>query len=134
MNQEHERLIQSERDKVRSIFHKALADTPDFDPERLPFVFHEARLPLDLLDTPLRFVSPGERVRILLLLLVLRRVNFLILDEPTNHLDLEAIESLEEALNAFPGNILLVSHDRRFLESVHIDRTLVMEEGKFSKE
>jgi ATPase subunit of ABC transporter with duplicated ATPase domains len=60
-------------------------------------------------------LSPGERTRALLALLVARGVNFLILDEPTNHLDVPAIEELERAVDAFDGTVLLVSHDRRFL-------------------
>jgi len=51
-------------------------------------------------------------------------VNFLVLDEPTNHLDLPAIEQLESALRGFAGTVLLVSHDRRLLESVDLTRTL----------
>ncbi len=51
-------------------------------------------------------------------------VNCLILDEPTNHLDLEAIEQLELALDAYAGTLLLVSHDRRLLETVRITRTI----------
>ena len=51
-------------------------------------------------------------------------VNFLVLDEPTNHLDLAAIEQLESALRSFTGTLLLVSHDRRLLESVELTRTL----------
>ena len=62
-------------------------------------------------------LSPGERTRALLALLAARGVNCLILDEPTNHLDVPAIEELERALDAFDGTVLLVTHDRRFLEA-----------------
>jgi ATPase subunit of ABC transporter with duplicated ATPase domains len=57
-------------------------------------------------------------------------VNCLVLDEPTNHLDLAAIEQLEEALSGFDGTLLLVTHDRRFLESIAVTRTVEVEAGK----
>jgi ATPase subunit of ABC transporter with duplicated ATPase domains len=69
-------------------------------------------------------VSPGERSRATLALLQARGVNCLILDEPTNHLDLEAIEQLEQALADYAGTVLLVTHDRRFLEHVEPTRTI----------
>jgi ATPase subunit of ABC transporter with duplicated ATPase domains len=50
--------------------------------------------------------------------------NLLVLDEPTNHLDLPAIEQLEQALASWTGTMLLVTHDRRFLEAIRIDRTI----------
>jgi ATPase subunit of ABC transporter with duplicated ATPase domains len=62
-------------------------------------------------------LSPGERTRAQLAELQARRVNLLLLDEPTNHLDIEAIEQLESALAGFSGTVVLVSHDRRFLEN-----------------
>ena len=65
---------------------------------------------------PAGSLSPGERSRAVLALLQARGVNCLVLDEPTNHLDLEAIEQLELALDGYDGTVLLVSHDRRFLE------------------
>ena len=71
-------------------------------------------------------LSPGERSRAVLALLQARGVNCLILDEPTNHLDLEAIEQLEEALAAYPGTVLLVTHDRRFLERFAPGRTIAL--------
>ena len=67
-------------------------------------------------------LSPGERTRAGLALLQARGVNLLVLDEPTNHLDLPAIEQLEQALATWQGTLLLVTHDRRFLDAVHIDR------------
>jgi ATPase subunit of ABC transporter with duplicated ATPase domains len=65
---------------------------------------------------PAGSLSPGERSRAVLALLQASGVNCLVLDEPTNHLDLEAIEQLELALETYEGTVLLVSHDRRFLE------------------
>jgi ATPase subunit of ABC transporter with duplicated ATPase domains len=69
-------------------------------------------------------LSPGERTRAQLALLMATGVNCLVLDEPTNHLDLPAIEQLEQALDRFPGTVLLVTHDRRLLEAVRITRTV----------
>ena len=69
-------------------------------------------------------LSPGERSRATLALLQARGVNCLVLDEPTNHLDLEAIEELERALGDYSGTVLLVSHDRRFLERFAPTRTI----------
>jgi ATPase subunit of ABC transporter with duplicated ATPase domains len=69
-------------------------------------------------------ISPGERTRALIALLEARGVNCLVLDEPTNHLDVAAIEELERALDVFPGTVLLVTHDRRFLAGFRATRTL----------
>ena len=63
-------------------------------------------------------LSPGERTRAHLAELQARGVNLLVLDEPTNHLDLEAVEQLEAALAGYDGALVVVSHDRRFLEAV----------------
>jgi ATPase subunit of ABC transporter with duplicated ATPase domains len=71
-------------------------------------------------------LSPGERTRAHLAELVARDVNVLVLDEPTNHLDLEAVEQLESALAAFEGAMVVVSHDRRFLEAIAPTRTLAL--------
>ncbi|MBD0338013.1 MAG: ABC-F family ATP-binding cassette domain-containing protein [Thermoleophilia bacterium] len=73
---------------------------------------------------PCSSLSPGERTRAALAAFAVRGVNLLALDEPTNHLDLPAIEQLEEALERFAGTLVLVSHDRRFLERVAPTRTL----------
>jgi ATP-binding cassette subfamily F protein 3 len=77
---------------------------------------------------PVTALSGGERRRLALALLVASGANFLVLDEPTNHLDLESREALEAALEAFPGTVLLVSHDRALVDAV-ARRTLAIEDG-----
>jgi ATP-binding cassette subfamily F protein 3 len=79
-------------------------------------------------EKPLAGLSGGERRRLSLAILVNSGANVLILDEPTNHLDLESREALEDALSAFPGSLLLVSHDRALLDAVGT-RTVAVEEG-----
>jgi ATPase subunit of ABC transporter with duplicated ATPase domains len=78
-------------------------------------------------------LSPGERSRAALAVLMARGTNLLVLDEPTNHLDLEAIEALERALDDFDGTLLVVTHDRRLLESLHLTRRFDVADGKVSE-
>jgi ATP-binding cassette subfamily F protein 3 len=78
-------------------------------------------------EKPVTALSGGERRRLALALVVASGANFLVLDEPTNHLDLESREALEQALDAFPGTVLLVSHDRALLDAV-AHRLLAIEE------
>ncbi|MBN2622555.1 MAG: ABC-F family ATP-binding cassette domain-containing protein, partial [Acidimicrobiales bacterium] len=75
-------------------------------------------------------LSPGERTRATLAVLQVRGVNLLVLDEPTNHLDLEAVEQLESAVEGFPGTLVLVTHDRRFLDAIGVDRTIEVVAGR----
>src|SRR4051812_21865197 len=74
-------------------------------------------------------LSPGERTRAGLALLQARGTNVLVLDEPTNHLDLAAIEQLEQALETYDGALLLVTHDRRMLQNVRLDRSWLVDNG-----
>jgi ATPase subunit of ABC transporter with duplicated ATPase domains len=77
-------------------------------------------------------LSGGERVRCLLSMIMLQEANTLILDEPTSHLDMESIEALQEGLEEFKGTLVVVSHDREFIDSV-ATRVIVMEEdGKLT--
>jgi len=78
-------------------------------------------------EKPVTALSGGERRRLALALVVASGANFLVLDEPTNHLDLESREALEAALDAFPGTVLLVSHDRALLDAV-AQRLLAIED------
>jgi ATPase subunit of ABC transporter with duplicated ATPase domains len=82
---------------------------------------------------PASTLSPGERTRAALALLQARGVNLLVLDEPTNHLDLPAIEQLESALDAYPGTLLLVTHDRRMLDAVRVTRRLRVASGQVTE-
>jgi len=80
-------------------------------------------------EKPVTVLSGGERRRLALAVTVASGANFLVLDEPTNHLDLDSRESLEAALDAFPGTLLLVSHDRALLDAI-AQRTLAIEDAE----
>lgn len=84
----------------------------------------------DYLKTTLQNMSPGERARLSFALFTYKEYNFLILDEPTNHLDIWTKETIESALQDFSGAILLVSHDRYFVENVGIDKVLKLDKGR----
>jgi len=78
-------------------------------------------------------LSPGERTRAGLALLQACGTNVLVLDEPTNHLDLPAIEQIEQALQAYDGALLLVTHDRRMLQNVRLDRSWNVDNGQVTE-
>ncbi|HLS78314.1 MAG TPA: ABC-F family ATP-binding cassette domain-containing protein [Nocardia sp.] len=83
---------------------------------------------------PCDTLSPGERTRAALALLQARQTNLLVLDEPTNHLDLPAIEQLEQAVESFTGTLLLVTHDRRMLDSVRATRRWHLRDGRLHED
>ncbi len=76
-------------------------------------------------------LSGGERARVALAMMMLSRANLLILDEPTNHLDVESIEALEDAIERYPGTVLLVSHDRALLRAL-VTRVWVLHDQRIS--
>lgn len=80
----------------------------------------------------IKTLSPGEKSRLILATLMANEVNCLILDEPTNHLDPEALDRLEEALKNFEGTIIIVSHDRYFIDKIKINKTYLMENGNLT--
>lgn len=92
------------------------------------FLFHPKRA-----MTPVRALSGGERNRLLLAKLFLKPSNLLILDEPTNDLDVETLELLEELLESYQGSVLLVSHDRQFVDNTVTECWIFEGQGKISR-
>ena len=82
-----------------------------------------------MLSMPVNSLSGGEKTRVALARLIMMKSDILLLDEPTNHLDIASLEWLENYLRAFKGTVLVVSHDRYFLDSV-VDRVIEIERGK----
>ena len=103
---------------------------PDWNDADVRALLAKFGLRADHVARPIASLSPGERTRAALALLQGRGTNLLVLDEPTNHLDLPAIEQLEEALDLFPGTVLLVTHDRRMLEAVRTTRRIEVDAGQ----
>jgi ATPase subunit of ABC transporter with duplicated ATPase domains len=103
---------------------RSFMDTTGLDRSEARSLLAKFGLGADHVDRPGGQLSPGERTRALLAELMAEGVNCLVLDEPTNHLDVEAIEQLESALDGFDGTLLLVTHDRAFLDAVHVTRTI----------
>src|SRR3954471_19158048 len=129
-------VVVGEVDQARSLFDddtpllRAFGDqVPDWPEAEVRTLLAKYGLKADHVLRAAASLSPGERTRAALALLQARGVNLLVLDEPTNHLDLPAIEQLEQALDSFPGTLLLVSHDRRLLEAVRVSRRLDVEHG-----
>ena len=113
-------------DSLPVAFGRLLPDWTDGDVRTLLAKFG---LRADHVARPVDTLSPGERTRAALALLQGRGTNLLVLDEPTNHLDLAAIEQLEQALEPYPGTLVLVSHDRRLLDAVRVTRRLAVDAG-----
>ena len=104
-------------------------EVPDWPTAEVRTLLAKFGLGVHQVMRPAASLSPGERTRASLALLQARGVNLLVLDEPTNHLDLPAIEQLEEALESFDGTLLLVTHDRRMLDTVRLTRRWNIEAG-----
>ncbi|MEV4533447.1 ABC-F family ATP-binding cassette domain-containing protein [Asanoa sp. NPDC049518] len=133
-------VVVGEVDQARGAFvgNEPLVDafraaTPGMAPEESRTLLAKFGLRSDHVLRPAATLSPGERTRAGLALLQARGVNLLVLDEPTNHLDLPAIEQLESALDGYPGTLLLVTHDRRMLDAVHVNRRLAVADGRVSE-
>jgi hypothetical protein len=100
------------------------------EPERARSLLAKFDLGAEHAERPSSDLSPGERSRASLAILMARGTNLLILDEPTNHLDLDAVEELEAALAGFDGTLLVVTHDRRMLSSLRVTRRLEVSAGR----
>ncbi|MDR7189567.1 ATPase subunit of ABC transporter with duplicated ATPase domains [Microbacterium sp. BE35] len=106
---------------------------PDMESGEVRTLLAKFGLKADHVGRPVDELSPGERTRAALALLQARGVNVLVLDEPTNHLDLPAIEQLEQALDSYRGTLLLVTHDRRMLDAVDLDRHWRVDAGRVTE-
>ncbi len=106
------------------------AAMPDLTPAEVRTLLAKFGLKADQVSSLVGRLSPGERTRAAMALLQARGVNLLVLDEPTNHLDLPAIEQLEQALESYDGSLLLVSHDRRLLDTVRLDQRWHVVDGR----
>ncbi|MBC7291860.1 MAG: ABC-F family ATP-binding cassette domain-containing protein [Actinotalea sp.] len=133
-------VLVGEVDQARAAFEgdaplgRAFADqVPDWPTADVRTLLAKFGLGVHHVERPAGSLSPGERTRAALALLQARGVNLLVLDEPTNHLDLPAIEQLEQALESFDGTILLVTHDRRMLETVRLTRRWHVEAGQVAE-
>ncbi|HVU78917.1 MAG TPA: ABC-F family ATP-binding cassette domain-containing protein [Gaiellaceae bacterium] len=114
------------RDLFAGVLLDDFAELSGLEPTAARTLLAKFALGADDVERPAPSLSPGERTRAALALLAARGVNCLILDEPTNHLDLEAIEELETALAGYEGCLLVVTHDRRFLERLAVTRTITL--------
>jgi ATPase subunit of ABC transporter with duplicated ATPase domains len=133
-------VVVGEVDQARGLFYgtETLLDAfcaavPDTEPAEVRTLLAKFGLKAAHVMRPATTLSPGERTRAALALLQGRGVNLLVLDEPTNHLDLPAIEQLEAALDSYTGTLLLVTHDRRMLDAVHVTRRIEVADGKVTE-
>ncbi|SBT48167.1 ABC-F family ATP-binding cassette domain-containing protein [Micromonospora auratinigra] len=134
-------VVVGEVDQARGLFlgDQPLLDAfgaaaPELAPADVRTLLAKFGLRADHVLRPAATLSPGERTRAALALLQGRGVNLLVLDEPTNHLDLAAIEQLESALSTYPGTLLLVTHDRRMLDAVSVNRRLRVSDGRIAED
>ncbi|MCB0139797.1 MAG: ABC-F family ATP-binding cassette domain-containing protein, partial [Caldilineaceae bacterium] len=124
--QEHETLDYSRTliETVRAAARKSESDAVAFLGKFL-FSYEQARGPVSEL-------SGGERSRLQMALMMLTNANFLLLDEPTNNLDIASAEVLEDALGEFEGTVLVISHDRYFLDRT-VERVVELEDGALNE-
>jgi ATP-binding cassette subfamily F protein 3 len=123
---QHLKLLDENKPLIRAVWPEP---DPELTEQRMRDLLGRFGLAGKILNQPVRECSGGERSRAALARLVVEGANVLILDEPTNHLDIWACDSLEEAIRAFDGTVIVVSHDRYFLNAV-CDLLIVMEPGK----
>ena len=112
---QHLKVLNEEKTVMRAVWPD---DEPDHTEQKMRDLLGTFGLHGETVEQPVKSLSGGERSRAALAKLTVNGVNLLILDEPTNHLDLWACDSLEEALKAFGGTVIVVTHDRYFLNRV----------------
>jgi ATP-binding cassette subfamily F protein 3 len=113
-------------DPEASVYDEVLSEVEGYNEQQIKDALGAMLFTGDDSDKPMRLLSGGERARVALTKLLMQRPNVLLLDEPTNHLDINAVDALEKALGNFEGSLLIVSHDREFLQRM-TKRLLVIE-------
>jgi ATPase subunit of ABC transporter with duplicated ATPase domains len=128
--------IEQARDRLQGSHSvlRAFQDATRWDAADVRTLLAKFGLVADHVTRPAATLSPGERTRTSLALLMANGANVLVLDEPTNHLDLPAIEQLEAALDGFDGTLLLVTHDRALLDHVQLTRTVELVDGRIVRD
>src|SRR5205085_6973705 len=119
------KVLEPEKDVIRAVWTDPDAEHTE---QKMRDLLGRFGLHGETVEQPVKSLSGGERSRAALAKLTVAGANLLILDEPTNHLDIWACDSLEEALKAFEGTVIVVSHDRYFLNRV-VDLLIVLEDG-----
>jgi len=122
---QHLALLNPEKSVMRAVWPD---DDPQHTEQKMRDLLGAFGLHGEIVEQQVKFLSGGERSRAALAKLTVNGANLLILDEPTNHLDIWACDSLEEALKAYEGTVIVVSHDRYFLNRV-VDLLIVFAEG-----
>jgi ATP-binding cassette subfamily F protein 3 len=123
---QHLNLLDEDKPVIRAVWPEP---DPEVTEQRMRDLLGRFGLAGKIIDQPVRECSGGERSRAALARLVVEGANVLVLDEPTNHLDIWACDALEEAIKEFDGTVIVVSHDRYFLNAVS-DLLIVMEPDK----
>jgi ATP-binding cassette, subfamily F, member 3 len=123
---QHLNLLDEDKPVIRAVWPEP---DPELTEQRMRDLLGRFGLAGKIIDQPVRECSGGERSRAALARLVVEGANVLVLDEPTNHLDIWACDALEEAIREFDGTVIVVSHDRYFLNAVS-DLLVVMEPGR----
>lgn len=123
---QHLKLLDDDKPIIRAVWPRP---DPDLTEQKMRDLLGRFGLSGPIVDQPVRECSGGERSRAALARLVVEGANVLVLDEPTNHLDIWACDALEEAVGEFEGTVIVVSHDRYFLNRV-CDLLIVLENGR----
>ncbi len=119
-------------DLSRTIYDEVAATAADSFRDRLRDILGVFHFSGDDILKPVRVLSGGEKARVSLAKILLSPCNFLIMDEPTNHLDLQSKEALEQALQDYDGTLLLISHDRYFLDKL-VNRVVEIDRGSLKE-
>ena len=116
LKQIQQKLIQSDEDALKT-FTK---HTNKSEEEGIRYL-KKAGFTEHSINTKMSHLSPGQRVRFFIAVLISKGTHIIVLDEPTNHLDIESVEALEKAMSHFEGTIIAVTHDRKFIKNLNAD-------------